>query len=283
MKSNLTTAMFCALAISVSAQDAPSVPTLTGIINVPGYKVAVFERTARFNRLFILMEGERFEGIEISQINPQTLKVNARIEGSPTTLGFKTNYPSVTGSDYGLVLESANLDPVLRIYSEISKRTLLRPTGLPAVLISASEPGTNSTEVVGALERALAEKGIVTIPDGDKFVMVVIKAMADKVKPRSKEIKSSDPNGSQTVARVRDLNLTAATSDQVIALYAGFTGRKLDRSEGLPPSRMISFQNVNPLTRDEVIYALDTLLDWNGIKLVPGEGDLLHAELIPEK
>ncbi len=284
-KTKLTAVWFCAFGFSVFAQDAPSVPTLTGIINVPGYKAAIFERAARFNRSFVLKEQERFEGTEISEINPHTLKVSARIEGASgtTVLGFKTNYPSVNKSDYGLVLENASLDPVMRIYSEISKRTILRPAAMPALLISASVPGTDTKEVVEALEKALAEKGIVTIPDGDKFVMVVPKAMAGKAKAGSKEIKSSGPKGSAVIAQAKEINFMAATSDQAIAIYAEFVGRKLDRSEGLPPSRIISFQNVTPLTRDEVLYAFDTLLDWSGIKLVPGEGDLLRAELISDK
>ena len=285
MKTNVTAVWFCALAISVFADDAPSVPTLTGIINVPGYKAAIFERTARFNRSFVLKEQERFEGTEISEINPHTLKVSARIEGvsGATTLTFRTNYPSVNGSDYGLVLENASLDPVLRTYGEISKRTILQPAAMPVLLISVSNAGTDTKEAIRALEKALAEKGIVTIPDGDKFVMMVPKAMAGKVKPRAKEIKSSGSNGSAVIVQPKEILFMAATSDQVIAIYAEFAGRKLDRSEGLPPARTISFQNVTPLTRDEALYAFDTLLDWSGIKLVPGEGDLLHAELISEK
>jgi hypothetical protein len=283
MKSNLTAAMFCALAISVFAQDPPSVPTLTGIINVPGYKAAVFERTARINKLITLREGERFEGIEISQINPQTLKVNARIEGSPTTLGFKTNYPSATGSDYGLVLENANLDPLLRIYSEISKRTMLRPAAIPALLISTSVPGSKSGEVVKALERTWAEKGIVTIPDGDKFVIVVPKAMAGKVKAGSKDLKSSDVKGSAVVAQPKEINFVAAPTDQVMAIYAEFAGRKLDPNHERLPASIVSFQNVTPLTRDELLYGLDTVLALNGLKLVPIDGGLLRAEMISEK
>ena len=284
MKTNLTTVTFCALAFSVHAQDAPSVPTLTGIINVPGYKAAIFERTARFNKSFVLKEQERFEGTEISEINLHTLKVTARINGvsGTTTLGLKTNYPSVNGLEYGLVLENANLDPLLRIYSEISKRTMLRPAAMPALLISTSVPIGSSGEVVKALEKALAAEGIVTIPDGDKFVIVVPKAMAGKVKAGSKDIKSSDAKGSAVIVQPKEILLMAATSDQVMAIYADFAGRKLNPNHGPLPASIVSFQNVTPLTRDEVLYAFDVLLGWNRMKLVPVEGGFLRPELITE-
>lgn len=54
-------------------------------------------------------------------------------------------------------------------------------------------------------------------------------------------------------------------------------GRKLDHGERLPAGGTITFATVTSMTREDAVYALETLLRWSGIKLVPVGEDELHA------
>jgi hypothetical protein len=54
----------------------------------------------------------------------------------------------------------------------------------------------------------------------------------------------------------------------VIQIYAELAGRKLQQAP-IVPAALIRFRNQTPLTKDEVLYALDTEFGWAGIKMVP--------------
>jgi hypothetical protein len=54
-------------------------------------------------------------------------------------------------------------------------------------------------------------------------------------------------------------------------------GRKLDHSQRLPAGGTITFTTVTPIAKEEGVYALETLVRWSGIKLVPVGEDGLQA------
>jgi hypothetical protein len=272
-------------AFQATAQGPATPPKLTGIVNLPGLRVALLEKRERMNYTLVLREGERQGEIELLQILPEVEAVKVRIGGNsdPISLNMQSNSPPEKPTRVGLFLENAQLVPILGLYGEMTKRSLLRPPTLASTSISVNAAVTNSTEAARVLEKVLAEKGIVTILDGDKFVMVVPKHMAATAIPRSAQIKSSDTNTSTMTIPPKDIIFWGATLDQVAAIYSEFAGRKFDHSQRTPPSPPITFQNVTPLTREEFFYAMDTLLAWNGIKLVPADGGLMRAVPVSEK
>ncbi len=285
MKLNAIFAWLVVWAFQATAEAPATLPKLTGIVNLPGFRVALLEKVERMKYTLVLREDERHDEIELLQILPEIATVKVRIRGKsdPISLNMQSISPPEKPTGVGLLLENAQLVPILGLYGEMTKRSVLRPPTLASTSISMNGAVTNSAEAARVLEKALAEKGIVTIPDGDKFVMVVPKHMAATAIPRSAQIKTSDTKTSTPTIRAKDIVFFGATLDQIGAIYSEFAGRKFDQSQQTPPSPIIAFQNVTPLTREEFFYAMDTLLAWNGIKLVPADGGLMRAVPVSEK
>jgi general secretion pathway protein D len=73
----------------------------------------------------------------------------------------------------------ADLAQVLNVYRELSGRTIVRSSALPAAKISIeSQTPLTRIEALQALDSVLAQNGIVMIPQGTKFVKAVPKALA---------------------------------------------------------------------------------------------------------
>ena len=162
---------------------------------------------------------------------------------------------------------------VLESYAGCSGRTLLIHPLLPAMTITLRATATNNAECAKVLAAAFAKNGIAVIADGDKFALVVPKSYVSSVHARSAEIKptpdDADVKNTIPAGAVVFINLDFA---QVAVFYADWRGRKASFSDWRMPSPLISFKNQTALTKSELIYALDTLFEWNGVKLVP-DGD----------
>jgi hypothetical protein len=62
------------------------------------------------------------------------------------------------------------------------------------------------------------------------------------------------------------------------AIYAAMVHRKFDFRRGLNVHADIWLTSVNRLTMEEGCYALETVLLWSGIKMVPVGKDTIKAE-----
>jgi len=80
----------------------------------------------------------------------------------------------------GLIkFDDGDLNQVLDVYRELSQRTVVRSTTLPAVKINIrSQTALTRIEALQALDSVLAQNGIVMIPQGTKFVKAVAKQLA---------------------------------------------------------------------------------------------------------
>ncbi|MDW8307836.1 MAG: secretin N-terminal domain-containing protein [Verrucomicrobiales bacterium] len=72
----------------------------------------------------------------------------------------------------------------------------------------------------------------------------------------------------EMVIQPGEINWTAATLDQVLQQYTELVGRTVLRPATLPAVNIV-FKNQTPLTRKELVQALDALLALNGIALIP--------------
>jgi hypothetical protein len=268
------------------AENSPPVPRLAGIINLPDQRLVLlgFSQSRSTPPSLILRESEREGEIEVIRISAESGAVELRIGRTNSQLTVR---PSGEGSHTpisvgGLVLVKADIDFVLRLYGEFKGRTVLRSPRLPAVSLSLETAVTNQAGAAQVLEKALAAKAITTIPDGDKFVMVVPNSEIATVKPRSAEIRSST-RGRSELMPVGAISFSNADLNQASAIYANLIGRKLDQTQPTPqPTLAIKFRNQTPLTKEECVYALDTLFRWQNVKVVPiGEG-LVKVVPIPK-
>jgi type II secretory pathway component GspD/PulD (secretin) len=80
----------------------------------------------------------------------------------------------------GLIkFEDAELLQVLKVYSDLSKRAIIRASSLPQTKISFENPlPLTRREALQSLDSVLAQNSITTIPQGTKFIKVVAAAQA---------------------------------------------------------------------------------------------------------
>ena len=271
-----------------SAAPAASLPTLilTGIVNLPGQRCAVLEQPASprsWDRQLILGEGQRQENIAVNGIHLAS--------GSVHLLRFATNAATVRFSSttnppaFGVVLEHCNLTSVLNLYAGFRDRTILRSPLVEDVPLSLVAATTNVADAAAAIEKALNAQGIAAILDGDKFAMVVPQAEAAKAKPRLAQIKVPASNvRERELMPAGTINFPQANLINVVQIYAELAGRKLDGSEKtFLDGPQIRLKSQTDLSKEEVLYALDTLFEWQGFRMVPGDGDSIKAVAIPEK
>jgi hypothetical protein len=147
-------------------------------------------------------------------------------------------------------------------------------------MLSLTTFATNNGVVAGVLQKALAERGVAIISDGDKFVMVVPADRAPTVKPYSQDLK---PDKDTAEIPAHAVNFAGVDIDQVADVYCRLNNRKLDASVPFPHLERhdITFTNVQMLSKAEIIYALDTLIEWSGFTLEPVGEDKMQPVAIP--
>ena len=233
------------------AQPAPPLPRvrppprLAGIISVGRVHQAALESThGRAGQWVLLGEGQREGGVTILGINPDKGTVRVRLGGTDEVTLALSNRTSLPAP--GIVLEDSSLDQVLALYQWSVNRTLLRAPLSPRLSFTLSGVATNQAQAARLIERALAEQDIVTVPDGDKFMIVAPKEMESSLKawpaksksvlrrgagqPSSSAMNATAQTGSapsrgpnQQVIPAGMLDFRNATLGQAMAIYAEMT------------------------------------------------------------
>lgn len=181
--------------------------------------------------------------------------------------------PSSTTNDQQLAIQLKNADitQVIAIYGEVTGRTVLRPQ-LTLTPFNVDIQAKNKSEAIAALTEAFEDKGLKVIPDGEKFVMIIPKEKASMAIPRSAQIKSTPG-----IAPAGEINFPKVDFARAAMIYANLRGKTLDQTRPIPPSfQPISLRTHAPLTKEETIYALETLFSWQDVKFVPVGNDLLQ-------
>ena len=127
--------------------------------------------------------------------------------------------------------------------------------------------------------------------DGDKFVMVVPKVEASRVHPHSSQLNSEKPPASTSLPTSNNrtneeaiqpgmVRFSKADIDEAFGYYSLLVGGKVDpsapiqRHSGVP----IIFCTQTSLTREEVLYALEALLSWQGYQPVQSEDGFMRLK-----
>src|ERR1051326_4163768 len=138
------------------------------------------------------------------------------------------SHPNPTNAPSAIVppihLEKAGINDVLALYGKVSGLTLLRWQILPSSTFDLQASPTNRAEAARILEQALRKEGLVSIPDGDKFLMVVPEWAASSIKPNSQKVDAI----TQSQAAFSAISMKGADVAQVLPFYAEILGRKLD-------------------------------------------------------
>lgn len=174
-----------------------------------------------------------------------------------------------------------SLDQALAIYGEAKGRALLRHPQLKEARMPFAN-GESREKMVSTIEAHLFQQGITTMPLGEKFIMIVPVALTNDLPLPPIPSDSSVTNRQKSSSGM--LNFQNAPLAQVFAVF-GALNQKLvvNASEMSSLPGQITFQSNIPLQRSEVVYALETLLVWNGIKIVPIDDKTCKAVAIRTK
>lgn len=182
--------------------------------------------------------------------------------------------------------QPVGLDKALVLYSDLTERSVLQYPALPNARLTLNLATTNRAEVARMIETSAAAQGIALVLDGKKFVLVAPQYAVARLNPQAAKIPPAGPNDPATrIFPTGSINWTAVRLSQALPIYAEILGLKLD-SSGLPPltaGREIVFINRTPLTRAELLYALETLFEWNGVKMVPAGDGFIKAVPVEAK
>jgi hypothetical protein len=292
MKTIILSALAHCLALATLSAESPqsaSPPRLAGIVSVADRPCVVLELTGRRHPLakfLVLAEGQGDEGVQVERIGPDKGSVELVWEGAGSTtvrLNNVTNLPVP-----GIVLEDAGISAVLQLFARFTNRTLLRWPSLPATAFNLRASARDPAYAARVLAQALVAENLSIIPDGEKFLMIVPNSKAAVIKPHAPSAKASTGTGSKAQKATLGsataepevmppglIDFRSADVNQVLDVYAMMLGRKLDSSERPLAGRTISLTTQTPITKEEGLYAIETLLNWSGIKLVSvGEGKL---------
>ena len=211
----------------------------------------------------------------------------------------------------------ADINQVLEIYADMRQRTILRPVTLPAPSIRLRTLGGLSwPEGIYALETVLALNGISVVDDGPKFIQVVPfpqRVLPHAPKPDSdarvfnpKKVPETGMNRitvpprprneveqlEQAFERLRQafyeyLNPAKPAKrpvERLLALYARLTDKTVvvtkasSQFYGIP----VRFQVTTPLTKAELIYAIETTFALNNLAIIAVSADKVRVGHISE-
>lgn len=253
----------------------------------PNAAISFIERNLATVGLEIVRDGEVF-----AQVLPLGW-TNTPLAAQLSAIGAAP--PHQTNALNTFNFPSADLNTFLYdFYAPFTGRMLLRSSALPAVMIhlQCQRPLTRE-ETIHAFKTVLALNGVAAIDDGKKFVQIVplsqatkIQAHAPKLDPREALI---DPCkipvfkfavAPRTPSKVRNFYVTIYTRltghrpppppmptvDRLMAYYAKLAGKKTLPSPQYGKS-IILFEATTPLTKPELLYAIETTLAVNGLAI----------------
>ncbi len=250
----------------------------------------------------------REQGIEISQDGPLFVRVvPVGWTNSPAAAFLATLKPPRDNGDSlkGTILFApADLDQVLSLYSRLRSRTILR-SRLGARALSLKTRGDmTSDQAAYGIAVMFALNGIAAVDDGEKFVQLVpinrwreVVAASPKTSPDAQVLdptelpvfKLEPPHPSMNrLSRIylrilgQQPPWTPRPVDKLAEFYAELTNQKAvaSPSQGRMP---VLFEITTPLTREELLYAIQTTLNLEGLAIASTGDQQISVMSLGEK
>jgi hypothetical protein len=131
-----------------------------------------------------------------------------------------------------------------------------------------SEPPPDKTNAIAFFESEFSKKNISVIPDGPSFVRLLRvgewEAGLSNAPIRGAHLRASP---SKEMIPAGAVNFPGTDLTQVLNIYAELKNRTILRTRFLP-SPVVRFKTQCPLTKEELVYALETVLALDGISTV---------------
>lgn len=245
---------------------------LAGMIHLPSFERVVL--TGRWQNMPLgpeLMEVGQSNsawGLTLVSVDYARKTAEATIRGAPLHLASGD-----AGREEGtFCLHDASLDTVLVVYQSIVNRTILRPPEMPDAVFDLTLDARDKEDASRGIEKYLAARDIATIPNGSTFRMVVPKKMEAMVAAECGRRRIIAPFGKRDIA----YNFPAIPLDQMTEIYAQLRKCHLDgRPDFVPGNITVKLRTARNLSREEALYALETLLNWSGVGFVSEPNNML--------
>ncbi len=269
------------------------------------YHLQVIQDGDKFLRIMPDGWQDSFEGKYVSRIKPVSDKVPK--PGNLSNHDAETYLPKG-----GINFYNVDINEVMKIYAEFRNVTILRPLVLPGSIRLHNQTPLTREEVVYAMTLVLALNGLAAFDDGDKFVQIVPVIQADQVKLHAPQPEKDSPliepptipsfqpgyfrpfripqpqappAGVQKAAGPPPLDSPApnSTVNDLVAFYAKLIGVESipDEPYGKFP---IQFKATTPLTKTELLYALDTTLALNNLSIAHfGDNSIQATHLVQQR
>src|ERR1043165_2498764 len=241
----------------------------------------------------LLREGEAFDDLavkgayvrfEISEINSNNPSVKARENGEerlyeledPSGIKLRTGEPSSV-----LWFPNPDFNDFLDLYAALVARTVLCHPLVKGPSLPVAASPKNKAEAAAALERMLREKGMRTIPDGDRFILVVPSGLADSIRARASETRPT-PASANADLPAGSIDFQGTDLSQVLMIYGELISRaRVENQRALRAS--FFFRNQTPLSKAEAILAFERLFAGPGLKVECAGDKLFKVVPIPSK
>jgi hypothetical protein len=171
----------------------------------------------------------------------------------------------------------ADINQFLDLYAMLLNRSLLRWPIVPSTFKLRTQTPFTKSAVIYLLEVSLALNGIASVDDGTNFLQIVpinqianLKLGAPQRNPTDALLK---PNA------IRDFR--SSPGSKLVDYYAELTGRTT-LSPGQVGTAGIAFKAQTPLTKPELLYALETTLALNGVAIVEVDEKTIQAAYLHE-
>lgn len=289
-KSSLLFLSFLFCIFNAIAQDSRPGVSLIAIIDAPGYRVATLAisnaASARADTV-TLNEGERQGPLEVITINSKAGTARVKFNQATLDVGF----PVRTNSYPNLVLNKTDLKTAFRHYAETAHRTVLRGP-LPNLSITLETIVKDEASIASVFTNAFLANGILTVLDGDKFSIMVLKTSNNRVTPHSADIKPSEraPLSAKTGKNILPpgtIDFPQVDFPMILPFYgeligAGYRGVEHNEVYSHLKDIPISLTTQTSLSKQEAIYALDTIFALNGIKVAVSTNGLLKVTALDD-
>ena len=172
-------------------------------------------------------------------------------------------------------LQNAAFKDVIDLYSQLGGRTVLLHPAVERGAVSLQAEWTNhvpeKAEITFAFEEYFKQRGSSIILDGERFVQLVPSSRSQTASPRSRGLPAGEPV-------FHGPYLENVGLDDVVRMYASASGRRRV-GDTLLAGYIPYFHNTRPLSKAEALYALETLIEWNGWKIILGPDNTFSVEL----
>ncbi len=172
---------------------------------------------------------------------------------------------------------------VLDLYEKLTGKTLLIHNATLRLSESiGSELPPETSDAIARMESNFSTHGITIVHDGPHFVRIFPSDCRDDLKNVPLRGAEFQLLPSQKLSPAGTINFSMAALPQVLEIYGAYRRRTV-LAPGNLPHIGIRMKNACPLTLEELVYAIETLLAFNGIVTVDDGPKFVQVALRTEQ